>query len=225
MGQIKHARQFIWFPPRNSIRKEYAIVILDRCGISNFICENKNVVVNCINGFVSLKTKFLKWEDKTEMVVEYDYNDYSDWKSGFECGVEPEPESEPESEPEPEEKLMIEETLNKRVNVFLTNGSALDGFMASINRKFCKLVELNNNVVIFKTENIDVVRIINSAQQVQEELQEEKPVKEKSFVLSRKVGPNLNPDDFCMVNDSSTYNAPSFVRTTPRGTDAFTEED
>jgi sRNA-binding regulator protein Hfq len=120
---------------------------------------------------------------------------------------------------------MLKETLNKRVNVFLTNGAALDGFMASINRKFCKLVELNNNVVIFKTENIDVVRIINSAQQVQEELQEEKPVKEKSFVLSRKVGPNLNPDDFCMVNDSSTYNAPSFVRTTPRGTDAFTEED
>jgi sRNA-binding regulator protein Hfq len=118
---------------------------------------------------------------------------------------------------------MLKETLNKRVNVFLTNGAALDGFMASINKKFCKLVELNNNVVIFKTENIDVVRIINSVQQVQEELPEDRPVKEKSFVLSKKVIPSN--DDFCMVNDSSTYNAPSFVRNTPRGPDAFTEED
>ena len=119
---------------------------------------------------------------------------------------------------------MLKETINKRVNVFLENGVVFDGFMASVGRKFCKLVELNNNVVIFKTSNIDVVRIINSI--LKEELPEVKHVdKEQSFVFSKKPGMNLNHDDFSMTNDSPTYNAPSFIRQTPRGTDAFTEED
>jgi hypothetical protein len=192
MFKVKHVKKLISFEPGCSVgNKKAATELLDNCYIVNFSCTNKKVFANCLNGTVHLDKEFLHWTDRTQVYVEYDYKEIDPYFM---------------HEDEPEETPMIKEIISKHVNVFLKDGTFLDGFVVSLDKDFCKLVELDNNIVFFKTDSIGVVRIIMvpviveaPIEKIEEQIKVEEPKdKFKTFVFKPKHTnkPNINMDIF-----------------------------
>lgn len=145
---------------------------------------------------------------------------------------------------------MFKEALNRHVNVFLNDGTVLDGLLAQCADDYSKIMELDNNIVIFKTTNIEVLRIINTPlkKEVKEEIPKSfvfKPVRhvDKPSPLQEELEINDNndaffyaptEDDFSMTLQKDEFTAnmsvnpikgPEFVRQTPRCEDDFNFSD
>jgi len=52
--------------------------------------------------------------------------------------------------------------LKKHVLIFLEDGVVLEGYLEEVGKKYFKLIEYNNNIVLAQTENIKLIRIPNT---------------------------------------------------------------
>jgi hypothetical protein len=134
---------------------------------------------------------------------------------------------------------MFKDILHKQITVFRKDGNILQGFISGIDGDFIKMIELDNEEIIFNKDCIDLIRLkIINLENTEEKVEraERQVVLPQARKVSRREQPyeflddenpnydekciSSGPDEFSMsmkrTEDDSRYQAPSFIRSTTK---------
>jgi len=130
---------------------------------------------------------------------------------------------------------MYSYVVNKNVCIGLCGGMVLHGFLQAHNNDFYKLTEENNAVVFIRVQDISYVRVYNPAEAAKEaeainnevgSVDRYAPVRaltkedhnEIYDIAIKRSNEIKRGEDYSMSigDQNSTYNAPTFVRKTPK---------
>ena len=107
---------------------------------------------------------------------------------------------------------MFEDMIKKHVTVFRKDGNILQGFITDMDQKFIKMTELDNNMIVFSKDCIDLIRLgiqdINPVQEVEQ-------VPKMEFVSQRSRRPieNTQTNDYGFNDENPAYDEKAMAST------------
>lgn len=103
---------------------------------------------------------------------------------------------------------MISKILRKHVTLSMSNGSVLEGFISEVNDNYAELIEVTNQVVIIKLNDISFARL--GISEIKENWIPNKNTFEQEILQERPAG---NYSMMAETEENSVYQRPQFVRT------------